>query len=158
MDLLLMSSPARKMPMSSAMASAVSLLSPVIMITRTPAFVHSPMAAATCTHRRQLSRHAHAALYVQGTVAEIHAICLPSSCQCHVLRQLARRLFATDLWPRRVHQAGQPQKRQPRLDPGIVRRVLQLRVCLVVLPIVAGQVPELRLQHRQEMARLDSCL
>jgi hypothetical protein len=47
MDLLLMSSPARKMPMSSAMASAVSLLSPVIMITRTPAFVHSPMAAAT---------------------------------------------------------------------------------------------------------------
>jgi hypothetical protein len=44
-----MSSPARKMPMSSAMASAVSLLSPVIMITRTPAFVHSPMAAATYT-------------------------------------------------------------------------------------------------------------
>ena len=49
MDLLLISSPARKMPMSSAMASAVSLLSPVIMITRTPAFVHSPMAAATYT-------------------------------------------------------------------------------------------------------------
>lgn len=52
-DLLLMSSPARKMPMSSAMASAVNLLSPVIMITRTPAFVHSPMAAATCARARE---------------------------------------------------------------------------------------------------------
>ena len=48
MDLPVMSSPGVKMPMSSAMASAVSLLSPVIMITRMPAFVHSMIAGATC--------------------------------------------------------------------------------------------------------------
>ena len=48
MDFAATSVLASKIPISRATASAVSLLSPVIMITRIPASLHSWMAAPTC--------------------------------------------------------------------------------------------------------------
>lgn len=158
MELPLSASSSVKTPMARQMASAVSLLSPVMTTTRMPAAWQSSIAVRTCSSgtssaivKRELADVTTSTTTANADGASQWSSTRHGSRLVPASQEHRRRAH---LGPRRVLQAGQAQEGEVALDGGVLCRVCQPPVPAVRLAaVIVGQIAQVGLDGKGQQAQ-----